>query len=146
MESWNFSISAFSLAKAFTVRTPDTPDSTAVLISAVSCFTPRLACRSRVRSSTTTASTAGTRANSTRASSQRIVSRITRDPIRVSPACSRFSGPWWASSVISKRSVVIRLMSLPVRWVSKKEKDRVWTLRKMSSRISASTRTPSSWP
>ena len=46
-------------------------------------------------------------------------------PMRVTQEIKRSSGPWWESSPISKRSVVMRLMSWPVRFWSKKENDRV---------------------
>ena len=135
-----------SLANALTVRMPETPASTAVLISAVSRFTSRLRARSRSRSRITTASSTGSRRSKISASSQRIVARMTIAPAIVSDAWITVSGPWWASSVMSKRSVVMRDMSLPVRCLSKKANESVCTLAKMSSRMSASTRTPSSWP
>ena len=60
----------------------------------------------------------GTTAKTTRASSHRMVSMTRKAPARVTVEMNRSSGPWWASSVISNRSVVTRLMSGPVRFLS----------------------------
>ena len=52
------------------------------------------------------------------ASSQRIVKSTISAPRIVSVQITMFSGPWWASSVTSKRSEVMRLISTPVRFLS----------------------------
>ena len=44
---------------------------------------------------------------------------MARAPIMVTPEMKMSSGPWWASSVISKSSLVRRLMRTPVRFRSK---------------------------
>ena len=51
----------------------------------------------------------------TSASCQQMQNMAIRAPPMVTKLMSRFSGPWWASSVTSNRSVVSRLMSWPVR-------------------------------
>ena len=55
----------------------------------------------------------------TSASSQRMVNMTISAPTIVTMEMNRSSGPWWASSVISNRSFVSRLMSWPVRFWSK---------------------------
>ena len=54
----------------------------------------------------------------TRASRHWIVNMTIREPTMVTPEMKMSSGPWWASSVMSKRSAVRRLMSWPVRFLS----------------------------
>ena len=54
----------------------------------------------------------------TSASCQRMEAITARAPKMVRALVSRSSGPWWASSVSSNRSVVSRDMSLPVRFWS----------------------------
>ena len=46
------------------------------------------------------------------------VIRMTMEPMMVSVQMRMFSGPWCASSVMSNRSFVMRLMSAPVRFLS----------------------------
>ena len=60
------------------------------------------------------------------------------EPMIVRTLMSMSSGPWCASSVISKRSEVMRLMSAPVRLRSKKEKLRRCMWLKTAWRMSAS--------
>ena len=67
-------------------------------------------------------SDSGTSSSSTSASCQQIGARIASAPPSVTTAVSRYSGPWCASSVMEKRSLVMRLMSTPVRLQSKKRK------------------------
>ena len=64
----------------------------------------------------------------------------------VKPEMSMSSGPWWASSVISKRSLVMRLISAPVRLWSKKLKLSFCMWLKDARRMSASIYTPMRWP
>ena len=60
----------------------------------------------------------GTTANTMRASFHWMATIMHSAPMRVTAEMNRSSGPWWASSVISNRSVVARLMSCPVRFLS----------------------------
>ncbi len=60
----------------------------------------------------------GTTANTTRASFHWMRIIMQNAPVRVTAEMNRSSGPWWASSVISNRSVVARLISWPVRFLS----------------------------
>ena len=59
------------------------------------------------------------------ASGQHIVQRMMNEPMSVMRLVISISGPWWLSSVMAKRSFVIRLMSTPVRFLSKNEKESV---------------------
>ena len=54
----------------------------------------------------------------TSVSCQFIVNMMSIEPTIVSAQMMMFSGPWWASSVISNRSPVSRLTSVPVRFLS----------------------------
>ena len=82
----------------------------------------------------------------TSASRHSIVAMTVSAPTMVTSEMNRSSGPWWASSVISKRSVVMRLISWPVRLRSKNSNPSscIWPNR--AARISASTRMPKVWP
>ena len=53
------------------------------------------------------------------ASSQRIFNNSANEPSMVKTAMEKSSGPWCASSVISKRSVVARAIIFPVLFESK---------------------------
>ena len=70
------------------------------------------------RQDQTTAKNTGTMQVITRASRHWMVNMMRRDPTMVTPEMKISSGPWWASSVMSKRSAVRRLMSWPVRFLS----------------------------
>ena len=63
-------------------------------------------------------------------------------PTMVREQMMMFSGPWWASSVTSNRSLTTRLSSTPVRFLSKKLQDRSCMWVKRSRRMSASVSTP----
>ena len=115
LASLNLPNSTASFAKAFAVRMPESEDSISALMAAVRFFTPRetlLIFRRRVM---TTISRIGRMMHTTRASRHSIVNMTASAPTIVSREIIRSSGPWCASSVISNRSVVRRLMSWPVR-------------------------------
>ena len=140
------SISARSLAKALEVRIPEMLDSTAALISPVFFFTSLFAFCIRRRSRMEKARQKGRISTSTMVSFQLMVKRTIRAPAMVMTQVRMFSGPWWASSTISNRSLAIRVIRTPVRWVSKKLKDSSCMWVKMFCRMSASTRVPMPWP
>ena len=84
----------------------------------VFCFTPTETLPREDRMDIMTNRKMGTRMPTTRASSQRMVAMTTSAPMMVTEEVSTSSGPWWASSVSSNRSVVRRLISWPVRFLS----------------------------
>ena len=65
----------------------------------------------------------------TSASRHSMVNMTMSAPAMVMAEVSRSSGPWWASSVSSKRSLVRRLMSWAVRLRSKYSKPWSWKWR-----------------
>ena len=75
-----------------------------------------------------------------------MVQSMINEPISMITDRKRSSGPWWANSEMSIRSLMIRDMMEPVLCSSKKEKGSLWSRRKMSRRISAWIRTPTIWP
>ena len=97
---------------------PERLDSISWLMWPVFCLAALDALAMDRRVIMTTARKMGIITATTRASSQRMDVMTTRAPIMVTAEVSRSSGPWWASSVISNRSVVRRLMSWPVRFSS----------------------------
>ena len=142
----NFCCSALSLANAFAVRMPLMPLSIAALISAVFLRSSTLACFMRTRWRAVNHRHGGRITSSVSASSQRMVNMTISAPTSVTVQMMMFSGPWWASSVMSKRSLVTRESSAPVRLWSKKLKLSVCMCANTSRRISASTSTPTPWP
>ena len=142
----NLSISSSSLAKARAVRMPESDDSMPTLMAAVFCFSPREAAVILLRRDMMTAMNTGRMHATTSASRHSMENRMASAPTIVSVEMSRSSGPWWASSVISKRSLVSLLMSWPVRLWSKKLTSSSCTCVKRSRRISASTRMPNVCP
>ena len=114
----NFSFSALSLEKALAVRMPEILDSMSALMPAVVCLTflevRDMARRFRV----TIAREMGIMMSNTRASRHCTVKSTAMAPITVTPEIKISSGPWWASSVISNSSAVMRLMRWPVRFLS----------------------------
>ncbi len=118
LDCWNLAVSCSSLAKALAVRIPEMADSSCPLIPAMFCFTRTDARTIRRRWMTVKITKMGTMANTMRASFHWMVSIRQKAPMRVTAEMNRSSGPWWASSVISKRSLVARLMSCPVRFLS----------------------------
>ena len=60
----------------------------------------------------------GTRMSMMRASRGSIVNMMAMAPRIVSTDSTTSSGPWWASSAISFKSVVTRDISFPVRFTS----------------------------
>ena len=88
------------------------------LMTAVFCFTAAEAALMDFRQDQTTAKNTGTMQAITRASRHWMANMMIRDPRLVTPEMKMSSGPWWASSVMSKRSAVRRLISWPVRFLS----------------------------
>ena len=119
LEFSNFCSSAFSLAKALAVRMPERPDSISALMVAVFCFTRAEASCMDFRQRHTTSKKMGRMTAMISASRHWIVNMMTRAPTMVTPEMKMSSGPWWASSVISNKSAVSRLISCPVRLRSK---------------------------
>ena len=106
------------MPKAFVVRTPDRPDSISALMAPVFCLAARLA-RPMLRRRCITVSTNTGRITLTTSAMRHWIVNITASaPAIVTIEIKRSSGPWCASSVSSKRSVVRRLMSWPVRFLS----------------------------
>ena len=87
----------------------------AALISAVFLRSSTLARRILTRWRAVNHMHSGSVTSSTAASSHRIVNITASAPMIVSVQMMMFSGPWWASSVISNRSFVTRESSTPVR-------------------------------
>ena len=85
---------------------------------AMVCFCRTEAAIIRLRWMMVNTTKMGTMANRMRASFHWMVSMTQNAPMRVTVEINRSSGPWWASSVISNRSLVARLMSWPVRFLS----------------------------
>ena len=81
------------------------------LIAPVFFFTRREASRIALRRETMIAINTGIMTATTSASRHSIVAMTVSAPTMVTSEMNRSSGPWWASSVISKRSVVMRLIS-----------------------------------
>ena len=50
-----------------------------------------------------------------------ICASMIKAPIKIISDRNRFSGPWWASSDTSNKSLIIRLMMTPVLFSSKNE-------------------------
>ena len=97
---------------------PEMEDSTSPLMPASLVLTSVEASIIRLRETAVKITKTGITANTTRASCQRMVSMMQNAPRMVTVEMNRSSGPWWASSVISNRSPVTRLMSWPVRFLS----------------------------
>ena len=93
-------------------------DSMAAVIWAVLRLTSMLAVFMRLRWEMVNHRLSGSTTLSTSASSQRMVNMTIRAPRMVRLQMITFSGPWWASSVTSNRSLVTRLSSTPVRFLS----------------------------
>ena len=85
----------------------------------VFCLTAREARIMLPRMAISTPRNTGTITATTRASCHWMVNMTISAPTMVTAEMNRSSGPWWASSVISKRSLVKRLISWPVRFWSK---------------------------
>ena len=111
-------LSASSLAKALAVRMPEMEDSTSPLMPASLAFTSVEACIIFLRLRAVKRTNRGITANTISASCHWMVSMMQKAPRMVTEEMKRSSGPWWASSVISNRSPVTRLMSWPVRFLS----------------------------
>ena len=107
-----------SLAKALVVRTPERPDSISALMAPVFCLAARDAWDIWRRRYITTSRNTGMMQHTTRASRHWMENITARAPMMVTREMNRSSGPWWASSVSSNRSVVRRLISWPVRFLS----------------------------
>ena len=111
----NLANSTASLAKAFAVRMPEREDSISALMAAVLALTFLETALIFRRRMVTTTTKMGRITQTTRASRHSIENITMRAPTMVSTEMIRSSGPWWASSVTSKRSLVSRLISWPVR-------------------------------
>ena len=114
----NLAASAFSLENALAVRMPDRLDSMSALMPAMVCLTTREAERMAVRLTMHTTIKMGIKIITTSANCQRMVNMTAIAPITVTKEIKRSSGPWWASSVMSNSSAVIRLIRWPVRFLS----------------------------
>ena len=75
-----------------------------------------------------------------------MVHRMMKEPTTLTSEMNRSSGPWWANSEMSIKSLTMRDMMVPVLFSSKKEKGSVSTWRKSLRRISAWMRTPRTCP
>ena len=111
----NFSSSTSSLAKALAVRIPEREDSISALMDAVRALTFLETALIFRRRRMSTSRRMGRMITMTSASRHSIENITISEPMMVSMEMIRSSGPWCASSVISNRSLVRRLMSWPVR-------------------------------
>ena len=100
------------------VRTPERPDSISALMTPVFCLAAREAALIWRRRYMTTTMKMGMMRLTTSARRHWMENMTIRAPTMVTAEMNRSSGPWWASSVISNRSPVTRLMSWPVRFLS----------------------------
>ena len=125
---------------------PEMPDSMAAFISAVWRFTSMFAFFMLTRRESVNMMSSGRQTASTSARRHSMPASTISEPMMVRTLMRMSSGPWWASSVISKRSEVMRLMSTPVRLRSKKEKLSFCMWLNTAWRISASMYTPILWP
>ena len=100
------------------VRIPEMLDSMSALMPAVVCLTCREARDMLRRLRFTTMKNTGMSTTITRASRHWMVNMMAMAPRMVTPEMNRSSGPWWASSVMSKSSAVMRLIRWPVRFLS----------------------------
>ena len=114
----NLSLSTSSLAKAFDVLIPEIHDSISVFISAIFFFTFTEALDICFLVSTTIKRKIGTSTATTSASLHSMLNITISAPDIESIAITRSSGPWCASSVISKRSLVSLLIKVPVLFLS----------------------------
>ena len=92
--------------------------SIAELMFAVLRLTSRFAFFMRRRCESVNHRHSGSTSASARASRHCSVKSTASAPTIVSVQITTFSGPWWLSSVTSKRSEVMRLISTPVRFLS----------------------------
>ena len=106
------------MAKAFAVRMPEMLLSMAEYISAVLRLTSTFARLMLPRCDSVNHRPSGRITVSTSASRHSIVNITASAPRIVSAQISMFSGPWCASSVTSNRSLVMWLISAPVRFLS----------------------------
>ena len=97
---------------------PEIVDSMSALMPAVVCFTRLEVSAMLRRLRNTTTMNRGIRISSTRARRHWMVNMMAMAPTTVTPEMNTSSGPWWASSVMSKSSAVIRLIRWPVRFLS----------------------------
>ena len=97
---------------------PEMLDSRFALISEVVSLTFFEDSESFLRDRIVTKIVSGTKIKTITASSILICKRRMNEPIKVKIEIKKSSGPWCASSVISKRSVVARLISFPVLFLS----------------------------
>ena len=93
-------------------------DSMAAVMRAVFRLTSTLARRMRKRWLSVNQTPSGNATVSTRASCHWMKNIMMSAPMMLREQISTFSGPWWASSVTSKRSLTTRLSSTPVRFLS----------------------------
>ena len=100
------------------VRIPEILDSISALMPAVVCFTFLEVLAMYRRFMVTTTANTGISSSITRASRHWMVNMMAIAPTTVTPEMNTSSGPWWASSVMSNSSAVIRLIRWPVRFLS----------------------------
>lgn len=93
-------------------------DSMSALIPAICSLTCRDAADIFRRRQAVNHTISGTSANTTSASFHWMVSRMMNAPTSVTREMNRSSGPWWASSTTSNRSLTTRDISCPVRFLS----------------------------
>ena len=84
----------------------------------VFCLAAREAALICFRRRSAASSSTGSITSSTSASSQRMQNITISAPTMVTREMNKSSGPWCASSVTSNRSLVRRLISWPVRFLS----------------------------
>ena len=97
---------------------PEMQDSMSALMEAIFCFTCREASDMLLLQNMTTTRKTGIITATTRASLHSMENMTPSAPKMVRTEISRSSGPWCASSVISKRSPVSLFISFPVRLAS----------------------------
>ena len=100
------------------MRMPERLLSRSALMPAICRLTPREASAMARRLIMVTTTARGISTATTRASCHWMVNMMTTAPTTVTTEMNRSSGPWWASSVMSKSSAVIRLIRWPVRFLS----------------------------
>ena len=125
---------------------PDTDDSMPALTSAIFSRERLKAPCMRPRILTANSTMQGTNSATISASQTLTKQSMTTAPAMLINDMKVSSGPWWASSLVSNRSLTMRDMMVPVLVESKYGKGSRSTCAKNCARISAWMRTPSTCP
>ena len=115
-------LSSSSLAKLLTTRAPASESSSCEFTALILRRLSRNDSSIWPFAQTPYASSTTVIAASTSERRQLMNAMMTNEPTISMEQITSHSGPWWAHSAMSKRSLVTRLMRSPVLWLSKYEK------------------------